>query len=109
MVTVIVVLNMLISLTLFYMAWQIWLLKRRVARIADILSAAERSTHAVLHKAPTAIYVGQRNIHNLRQGNQPKQLQIQQVREIFSLLAFGEKIWRRYFFRFQRIRVKQRI
>ncbi|MUH00550.1 hypothetical protein F7734_53085 [Scytonema sp. UIC 10036] len=109
MVAVVVVINMLTSLALFYLAWRIWLLKRQLANIADILSAAERSTYAVLHKAPAAIYVGQRNIHNLRQGNQPKQLQIQQVRQIFNLLAFGQQIWQRYFFKLKAISVKKKI
>ncbi|KAF3887800.1 MULTISPECIES: hypothetical protein [Nostocales] len=109
MVAVVVIINILISLILFYVAWRVWLLKQRLANIADILSAAQRSTHAVLHKAPTAIYVGQRNIHNLRQGNQPKQLQIQRVRQIFSLLAFGQKIGHRYFFKLKPITLKKKI
>ncbi|WP_460205600.1 hypothetical protein [Scytonema sp. NUACC21] len=71
-----------------------------------MFTAAERTTHAVLYKAPEAITIGQRNIHNLRQ-NQPMRLQIQQVRQIFSLIAFGQQIWRRYFFRFRKISVKK--
>jgi hypothetical protein len=109
MSAIVVTIDILISLTLFYVAWRIWLLKRRLTRIADILTAAERSTRVVLHKAPLAIYVGQRNIRNLRQGNQPKQLQIQQIRQIFILLASGQKIWRHYFFRLQRLSMKQKI
>ncbi len=109
MLAVVVVINMLTSLTLFYVAWRVWLLKRRLANIADILSVAERNTHAVLHQAPAAIHLGQRNIHNLRQGNQPKQVQIQQVRQIFSLLAFGQQIWRRDFFQLRAISMKKRI
>lgn len=109
MFAIVIAINTLISLTLFYIAWRIWLLRRRLTRIADVLSAAERSTHIVLHKAPMTIYLGQRNIRNLHQGNQPIQLQIQQIRQIFILLAFGHKIWNRQLFRLQRLSRKQKI
>jgi len=97
MVTFIVIINTLISLVLFYVAWQVWRLKRWLAKFADTLIAAELSTYAVLHEAPEAIYRGQQNIHNLRQRNQLLELQIQQLRQIFSLLAMGQQVWLRYF------------
>ncbi|MGH8000253.1 MAG: hypothetical protein ACREPR_12670 [Brasilonema sp.] len=108
MVTVVVVINILISLILLYLAWRMRRLKRRLTRIANILVAAERSSHAVLLGAPEAIYMSQRNIHNLRQGNQPPQLQIQRLRQIFSLLALGQQIWRSNFLRFRAKLVKKR-
>ncbi len=101
MVTVVVIINMLISLMLFYVAWRVWQLKRRLVKIADTLTAAERSTHAVLHRAPNAIYKGQQNVHNLRQTNQALEQQIQQVRQIFRLLIFGQQVWLRYFQKFR--------
>ncbi|WP_026082881.1 hypothetical protein [Mastigocladopsis repens] len=108
MVTVVVVINILISLTLLYVAWRVRRFKRRLTRIANMFVAAERSSHAVLFGAPEAIYMGQRNLHNLRQGNQPPRLQIQRVRQIFSLLAVGQQVWRRYFLRLSSKLVKKR-
>ncbi|NEQ20071.1 MAG: hypothetical protein F6K28_12620 [Microcoleus sp. SIO2G3] len=95
MVTVVVVINILISLVLLYVAWQVRKLRQRLTRLANIFIAAERSSHRVLYGAPVAISIGQQNVHNLRRTNQPPQLQIQRVRQIFSLLALGQQIWRR--------------
>ncbi|NJR76582.1 MAG: hypothetical protein HC773_29550 [Scytonema sp. CRU_2_7] len=97
MVTIVVVINILISLILLYVAWRVQRFKRRLTRISHLLVAAERSSHAVLLGAPEAIYMGQRNIHNLRQENQPPRLQIQRLRQIFSLLALGQQVWRSNF------------
>ncbi len=97
MVIVVVIINMLISLMLFYLAWRVWQFKRRLVKIAAILTAADRSTHAVLNRAPNAIYQGQQNVHNLGQTQQALELQIQQVRQIFSLLMVGQQVWLRYF------------
>lgn len=94
---------------LLYVAWQLWKLRRRLAKIANTLIAAERSTHAVLNNAPNAIYKSQQNIHNLRQGNQSKQVQILQVRQIFSLLAIGSQVWRRNFLRLRFKSLRNRV
>ncbi|MDF2388165.1 hypothetical protein JMG10_42475 [Nostoc ellipsosporum NOK] len=95
MVTVVVVINILISLILLYVAWRVWQLKQKLAFIADRLTVYERNTHAVLSNAPKNIYTGQQNLHNLRQGNQGLQVQIQQVRQIVSLLFLGKRFWGR--------------
>lgn len=97
MVTVVVVINILISLILLYVARRVWQLKKQLAFIADRLTAYERNTHAVLCNAPENISAGQRGIHNLRQGNQGLQVQIQQVRQIVSLLFLGRRVWGRSF------------
>lgn len=97
MVSLVVIINTLISLVLLYVARRVWLVKQRLTRLADRLTAAERRTHAILDKAPDNISRRQQNIHNLRQGNGSIQVQIQQVRQIFSLLLVGQQIQRRYF------------
>jgi hypothetical protein len=99
MVTVVVVINTLISLVLLYVARRVWKLKQRLGRIADRLTAYERRCHAVLNKAPENIYTSEQNIHNLRQRNQALQMQIQQVQQIISLLLLGRQIWQRYFWK----------
>jgi hypothetical protein len=108
MVTVVVVINILISLALLYVAGRLWRLKKRLERINNILIAAERSTHNVLHRAPEAIYKRQRNINNLRQGNQSLQFKIQQIRQLASILAFGQQVWQRNFIRLQSKVVKKK-
>ncbi len=97
MVIVVVVINTLISLMLLYGAWRVWQLKQQLADIADTLTDYELCTHAALYQAPENIYISQQNIHNLRQRNQALEVQIQQVRQIVSLLFIGRQIWRRDF------------
>lgn len=97
MVTVVVVLNTLISLILLYVAWQVWKLKQKLEIVADRLAAYERCSHAVLYATPEKIYIAQQSIYNLRQGNQKLEVQIQQVRQIISLLFLGRQVWRRSF------------
>ncbi|MDF5713939.1 MAG: hypothetical protein PUP93_08605 [Rhizonema sp. NSF051] len=101
MVTVVVIINTLISLMLFYITWRVWKLKQRLVRIADRLVIAEHKTHAILDRKPEAIYKGQRNIQNLRQRSLLLQLQIQQARQIFNLLLVGAQVWRNHFWRLQ--------
>ncbi|ARV62277.1 hypothetical protein BZZ01_29880 [Nostocales cyanobacterium HT-58-2] len=108
MVTVVVVINILLSLILLYVAWRVRRFKRRLTRITNILVAAEGSSHAVLNRAPEAIYIGHQNIHNLRQDNQPPRRQLQQIRQIFSLLALGQQVWRSNFLRLSSKLVKKR-
>ncbi|MBN3874599.1 MULTISPECIES: hypothetical protein [unclassified Nostoc] len=97
MVILVILANTLISLILFYVAWRVWQLKQQLAYITDRLTAYESCTHAALNKAPENIYLSQENIYNLRQKNQALQMQIQQVRQIISLLLLGRQIWQRYF------------
>ncbi|WP_066424689.1 hypothetical protein [Anabaena sp. 4-3] len=96
MVTVVVIINTLISIMLLCLAGVLWQLKRKIAFIGDRLTAYERCSHALLYKAPENIYLGQQNLENLRQSNQALQLQIQQVRQIISILLLGQRTWRRY-------------
>ncbi|MHC5597759.1 MAG: hypothetical protein ACYTXC_17770 [Nostoc sp.] len=97
MVILVILVNILISLILLYVAWRVWQFKQQLAYIADRLTVYESCTHAALNKAPENIYLSQDNIYNLRQKNQVLQMQIQQVRQIISLLLLGRQIWQRYF------------
>ncbi|MEH2436279.1 MAG: hypothetical protein V7K25_18865 [Nostoc sp.] len=101
MVILVILINTLISLILLYVAWRVWQLKQQLAYIADSLTAYEICTHAALNKAPENIYLSQESIYNLRQKNQVLQMQIQQVRQIISLLLLGQQIWQRYFRRLE--------
>jgi len=96
MAIVVVVFNTAISVILLYIAWRVWQLKRLIAFIADRLIDYERCSHDLLYKAPDNIYLGQQNLQNLRLSNQSLQIQIQQVRQILSLLLLGQRTWGRY-------------
>ncbi|AFY47665.1 hypothetical protein Nos7524_1799 [Nostoc sp. PCC 7524] len=96
MVTLVVVINTLISIMLLCVAWQVWQLKRKIAFIGDRLTDYERCSHDLLYQAPANLYLGQQNLQNLRQSNQALQIQIQQVRQIISILLLGQRTWRRY-------------
>ncbi len=96
MVTVVVAINITIALLLLYLARQIWIIRQRVTQIANTLIAVERSTRNVLVGAPNVISRGQQGIHGLRQGNEPLQLQMQQVKQVVSLLVFGRQAWQRF-------------
>jgi uncharacterized protein YoxC len=98
---VVIIINIVISVVLCYVALRVRRLKQRLARIADFFTAAELSCHVVLHKAPDVIYRSQQRIRNLSQRRQVLERQIQQVRQIMSLLAMGQRVWLRYFNRFQ--------
>ncbi|WP_071190322.1 hypothetical protein [Trichormus sp. NMC-1] len=97
MVIVVVLINIIISVSLLYLARQIWQIRQNLAKVTDKLIDYERSIHATLHTAPRSIYTGQQQIYHLRQINQSLELQIQQVRQILNLILLGRKIWQQSF------------
>ncbi|MCC5640370.1 hypothetical protein LC593_31965 [Nostoc sp. CHAB 5844] len=97
MVTLVVIINTLISLLLFYIAWQVWQLKRRIAFITDRLTAYEQCSQTLLSQTPQNLDISQQNIRNLRLRNQSLQFKIQQIRQIVSLLLLGQRAGQRYF------------
>lgn len=96
MVTLVVVINLAIALILLFLARQFWQLRQRLANVANILIAVERSTNEVLRSAPVVISIGQQGIYQLRQGNEPLQLQLQRVRLLLSFLVLGRQAWTRF-------------
>jgi hypothetical protein len=97
MVELVIVVNILISLMLLYAAWRLWRLRKLLTKAANALLAAERSTNAVLSVAPNFISARQRSISNLRLRNQLLEMQIQQIRQLLSLLLFTYQLYSRYF------------
>lgn len=96
MVTTVVTINTIISLIILFITWRVWRLRRRISKIANALTNYERKVHNALYPAPQAISKGEKAIHKLREKNQLRQRQIQQVRQVFRLLLMGIQIWRRY-------------
>src|SRR4028118_543837 len=94
MLTVVVVLNVLISLLCLYVAWQVWNLRRALAAAADVLTLAERNTHVVLDGAPEAISQGQLGIHGARESYQKLKLQLQKIRQVLTILGLVQNVWR---------------
>lgn len=92
----IVIINTLLALVLFFVAWQLHRLRQRLARIADRLAAYERSLSAALRGTPNAIYLGQQALHRLRQRQQPPDVRLQRVRQVLTLLGLGQRVWQRF-------------
>lgn len=98
MVTIVVIFNLIIALVLLYVAGRVWLLRQKLKRINNTLIALERSTQAALVGTPNAIYQGQTGIYQLKERNEPLQLQIQRMKQVLSLLAIGQQVWQRFLF-----------
>lgn len=98
MVVTIIIINVLIALSLLYTARRLWLLRRRFQRLNNILIAVNRSAGAALAGTPNAIYKGQRGFYQLKQRNEPLQVQLQRVRQVLSLLSVGQQAWQRFSF-----------
>lgn len=96
MVTIVVVINIIISLILFYCTWQMWQLRRRLFRLTKFFIKCDRNSYALLHRRPEAIYLGMQNLNNLRQNNQSLQVKLRQIKQILALVVFGRQIlWNR--------------
>ena len=96
MLIAIVFINTFLALVLFYIAWRLQRLRRRLGRMADRLIAYERSAQAALRGTPDAIYLGQQGIHRLRQRQQPPDVRLQRVRQVLTLLGLGQQVWQRF-------------
>jgi len=97
MVTIVVIFNLIITAILLYVASRVWLIRQKLRRINNKLIAIERSTQLALSSIPSAIYQGQMNIYQLKQGNEPLQVQIQRIKQVLSLLVIGQQTWQRFF------------
>lgn len=96
MVTIVVVINILISLILFYCAWQLYKIRELVARLRESLTKCDRNSYALLYRRPEAIYLAKQNLRNLRQSNQSLQVKLRQIKQILALIVFGRQIlWNR--------------
>ncbi|MDJ1179210.1 hypothetical protein PJF56_10065 [Roseofilum sp. BLCC_M91] len=95
MVTTVICLNLLISVFCLWLAWRIGRLRKRLARIADVLIMAEKRTDRVLFDAPNQIIRGQRGTRWARQRYALLAQQWAQVERLLSILSLVLGIWRR--------------
>lgn len=93
MLTVVVILNVLISLLCLYVAWQVWNLQKALAATTKAVLLAERNTYNVLHGAPEAISQGQVGVHGARESYQQLELQLQKVQQVLTLLSLIQRVW----------------
>ena len=92
MVTIVVVINIMISLILFYCTWQVCKLRQRLAVLTKFLTNCDRNSYALLYRRAEAIYLGKQNLNNLRQSNQSLQVKLRQFKQILALIVFGRQI-----------------
>ena len=93
MVTIVVLINILISLMLLYLAQQLRKAKDTLAFITDTFNQYERASYAALHTAQDNIYLAQKEIQNLRLEKQILKQQTQQLRQILSLIVLVKQIY----------------
>jgi hypothetical protein len=92
MLTVVVFINLGLTLVLLYVAWQIWQLRLKLARIANILLVYERVTRAALQQTPDAIAASRMAIRQTRQQNSPVDLKLVRIQQVLNLLTLGLEI-----------------
>lgn len=95
MVTTVICLNLLISAFCLWLAWRIGRLRKRLARIADVLIMAEKRTDRVLFHASERIIRGQRGTRWVRDRYALLAQQWAQVEQVLSILSLVLGIWRR--------------
>ncbi|MDB9307348.1 hypothetical protein PN471_01475 [Aphanizomenon sp. CS-733/32] len=92
MVTIVVLINIFISIMLFYLAQQLRKAKNTLALITDIFNQYECASYAALHRLPDNIYLAKEKMENLYLENQIFNQKIQQFRQILSLIILVKQI-----------------
>jgi len=92
MVTIVVLINLLISCILLYLVQKLRKAKDTLVLITDTFNQFECATYAALHTAPDNIYLSKEKIQNLRLENRILKQQIQQLRQILSLIILVRQI-----------------
>lgn len=96
MVTLVVVINILISFILLYIARKIWNIREKIVIFTDSLNRCEMNSSAIFRSFLEKIYTEKEEIYHLRQQYQNLKRQIQQVQQILRLIVMGRKIWQKY-------------
>ena len=96
MLTVVLILNLLISGLCWYGVWRVWQWRRFLAQVTQALTVAERNTDRVLQAAPAAFLQGQINSYQLRNQYQQALLQFQRGKRILALWGMCQFLWQQY-------------
>jgi len=89
----VIVLNFLLALYGFYLAWQVWNLRRAFSRAADVLIIAERNTHNVLNGAPEGIKRKELGVRQLRQKYRQLEPKLHQAQKALVLIGMGRSLF----------------
>lgn len=95
MIALVVIINILIALFNFYLAWRIWKIRRTIAGVTKAVLAADRNTYKVLHSAPKTINVGQKGSKTLREQYQKLEIQLEKLGQVLGILNFTQQFWRK--------------
>lgn len=95
MLTVVLVINGLITLLCLFIAWQVWKISRVLGQVADTLIEVEQNTYNVLNPAPKVIMQGQKGMQQLRRQYRQLEPQLQKVERALALLGMGQLLWNR--------------
>jgi hypothetical protein len=93
MFTAVLILNGILAIVCFWIAWTVWQYRKALTIAADSLIEAEKNTYQVLHGAPEAILQGQIGARQLRQGYRQLTVQMRQVRGAIALISLGQTLW----------------
>jgi hypothetical protein len=94
MLTIVLVFNLCVATTCFYVAIQLRSWGQAMAQTADALIEAERVTHEVLNGAPEGILGGQISTAEMRQSYRRLDAQLRQVQQVWGLISLGGRAWR---------------
>jgi hypothetical protein len=88
MITIVIVFltNIVISLMLVYLAWQMWQFKHKLTIIANNLESKESASYGVLARIGDNINVEREQIYYWRQKQEMLKQQLQQGWQTFQLL-----------------------
>jgi hypothetical protein len=93
MLTIVLIINAIISLLCILVAWQVCQLRWTLKRADDAILRAERATHRVLSGAPAAIANRQIGVSGLRRNLKQLEPQLQRVQQVLGLLSLGQAAW----------------
>ncbi|HLO50456.1 MAG TPA: hypothetical protein VK211_18715 [Kamptonema sp.] len=94
MLTTVLIINVLISLLCFYIAWKVWQVRRVLSRVESTLTVMERRSHNILSQAPEFLVKREKSVRKLRQQYQQLESQVQQLQQVLGLLTLGGTLWR---------------
>ncbi|MCT7972704.1 hypothetical protein [Laspinema olomoucense] len=93
MLIAVIIINLILSLVFFFVAWRLWKLKHTINQATKSILNADRVTYNVLHATPATLAQGERGTRNLRTQYQQVELQLLRWRQILQLLSLGQAAW----------------
>ena len=95
MLIAVIIINVILSLVFFFVAWRLWKLKQTINQVNQSILKADLVTYDVLHGTPLALAKGELGTRNLRTQYQQVELQLLRLRQIVQLLSLGQTAWLR--------------